>query len=276
MVIDFHTHIFPDRIAKHAIGHLEEQGNMKAFTDGTLFGLKQSMSVNNIDVSVILPVVTKPSQFESVNSYAAEITGKDGIISFGGLHPDSENYKEELDQIKSMGLLGIKLHPDYQATFVDDPKLVRIIQYATELGLTVLLHAGLDIGLPDPIHCPPERAANMLRQIDMDKAKIVLAHMGGYANWDEVEEWLVGKKVWLDTSFCLGKMTDEQFVRIVKEHGADRILFATDSPWSGQGETLKHLKSLNLSRKELERMLHLNAEELLGINAWQILPTKKS
>lgn len=265
MVIDFHTHIFPDRIAAGAIEKLENVGGIKAFTDGTLTGLKKSMKENHIDISVVLPVVTKPSQFDTVNSYAAEITGRDGIISFGGIHPDSEDYREKLDTIKRLGLLGIKLHPDYQDTFINDPRMVRIIQYATDLGLIVIIHAGVDIGLPNPVHCPPERAADMLSMIDNPDARIVLAHTGGWTMWDDVEEFLVGKNVWFDISYSLGTIDEEQFIRIIKNHGADRILFATDSPWGGQKETLERIQKVDLSEEELERILHGNAEELLGM-----------
>ncbi len=265
MIIDFHTHIFPDRIAAKTIEKLEEVGNIKAFTDGTLAGLKRSMMENDINISIVLPVVTRPSQFDTVNSYATEINGKEGIISFGGIHPDIEDYKEKLEEIKQLGLLGIKLHPDYQETYVDDLKMVRIIQYATELGLIVLIHAGLDIGLPDPIHCTPRRAANMLSQIDNENAKIILAHTGGFDLWDEVEEYIVGKNVWFDTSYSFGMIKDEQFVRIVKNHGADRTLFATDSPWGGQRETLEHLRGLDFTEEEIERICYKNALELLGM-----------
>jgi len=265
MVIDFHTHIFPDKIAEKTIKALEGIGKVKAFTDGTLNGLRRSMKESNIDFTVVLPVITKPAQFEAVNTFAAEITGKEGIISLGGIHPDVEDYREKLDIIKGFGLLGIKLHPAYQDTYIDDPKQVQIIRYATEIGLIVVIHAGLDIGLPDPVHCTPQRSANMLSQIDNPNAKIIFAHMGGYDCWDEVEEYLVGQQVWFDTSFTLGKMSDEQFVRIVKNHGADRILFATDSPWAGQKETLEYILGLDLTEEELERVLYRNAAELLGL-----------
>jgi hypothetical protein len=266
MIIDFHTHIFPDNIAEKTIRFLEDEGNTKAFTNGTLNGLKESMKESNIDISVVLPVVTKPSQFETVNSFAASITNKEGIISFGGIHPDTEDYQQKLKKIKDMGLSGIKLHPDYQKTFIDDPKMVRLINEAVSLDLIVLIHAGLDIGLPDPVHCPPDRTANMIKQITDKNDKIVLAHMGGYSMWNDVEKYLVGKNIWLDCSYCLGKMVDEQFVRIVRNHGAERILFATDSPWGGQKETVEYIKKLELTKDELESIFHKAAEELLGLD----------
>ena len=76
MVIDFHTHIFPDAIAEKTIAILEKASGIKADTDGTLNGLLQSMEVTGVDMSVILPVVTKPSQFESVNVFAKQINEK--------------------------------------------------------------------------------------------------------------------------------------------------------------------------------------------------------
>lgn len=263
MVIDFHTHIFPDNIARKSMEFLEEEGNIKAATNGTLGGLKASMAENHIDMSVVLPVVTKPFQFDTVSRFAAEINGRDGIISFGGIHPDMADYKEKLNEIKSLGLPGIKLHPDYQKTFIDDPKMVRIIKYAAELGLIVLIHAGIDIGLPDPVHCPPQRAANMLEQIENMEARIILAHTGGYRLWDEVEEYIVGKNIWLDTSFSLGRISDEQFTRIVKNHGADRVLFGSDSPWDSQREAYESLMKLDFTGEEFERILYRNSLDLL-------------
>lgn len=266
MIIDFHTHIFPDGIAKKSVKLLEEEAHLRASADGTLNGLKESMRENHIDLSIVMPVVTKPSQFVTVNSFAAEINNREGILSFGGIHPDTMNYKEELDTIKKLGLPGVKLHPDYQKTFIDEERIVRIIDYAASIGLIVLIHAGVDIGLPDPVHCPPDRAANMLNRIDRNDAKIVLAHTGGYEQWDEVEEYLTGRNVWFDLSFSFGRISDEQFIRIVSNHGADRILFATDSPWDDQGLTYNHLMKLDFTEEERERILYRNALELLGMD----------
>lgn len=265
MVIDFHTHVFPESIAAVTIKKLEVAGSVNAFTNGTLCGLISSMRECAVDISVVLPVVTRPSQFETVNHYAKQITGKDGIISFGGVHPDSKDYKEELEQIKRMGLQGIKLHPDYQNTFINDVKMIRLIQYAVEIGLIVVIHAGIDIGLPDPVHCTPKLTNDMLCHINKGEGKIVLAHMGGYDMWDDVEKYLVGKEIWFDTSYSLTKMGEEQFLRIVKNHGSDRILFGTDSPWDGQKEGLATINKLDITKEQRTRILGGNAMQLLGL-----------
>lgn len=268
MVIDFHTHIFPDRIAPVTIPHLAKVSGIDAHTDGTAADLRRSMHEAGIDLSVVLPVVTKPSQFESINRFAAEINAQnDRLISFGGIHPACEDIEDKLDHIVALGLKGIKLHPDYQGVFIDDERYVRILQGAIDRDLLISIHAGIDIGLPDPVHCPPDRMRAVLDQLHCDPAhpRIILAHTGGYGQWDEVEALLCGQAVYFDISFTVGYINDEQLVRIIKTHGAERILFATDSPWGSQAATLAHVRALPLSENERDLILRRNALTVLGL-----------
>ena len=266
MIIDFHTHIFPDKIADKTITHLEKCCNTSAYTRGTLDELLTSMKESGVDVSIVLPVVTNPGQFDSINRFAVEVSKVPGILSFGGIHPASENWKEEIDQIAEMGLLGIKLHPDYQREYVDEDRTVRLVQYAIEKGLHIVFHGGVDIGFPDPVHCTPKRTLKMLNQIEQNPGygKIIIAHTGGHLLWDEVEKYLVGKDVLFDLAFNLGKISDEQLCRIVKNHGADKVLFATDSPWDSQKEDVKYFKEMTgLTKEEKEAVFSGNALRLI-------------
>lgn len=268
MIIDIHTHIFPEKIAAGSIAHLESESNIKAATDGTLNGLLQSAKSAGIDCSVVMPVATKPEQFDSVNNYAAWVnencgSGDNKIISFGGIHPDTPDYKEKLKRVKELGLKGIKLHPDYQKTMIDDVKYLNIIEEASRLGLAILVHAGIDIGLPEPVHCPPDRAR---RVIDIVKAeKLILAHYGGYGQWDMVEEYLAGQNVYFDTSFLAGRISEEQFVRIMTNHGVDKILFGSDSPWTAQRESIDFINNLPISDSEKCKIFSENANALLEL-----------
>ena len=264
MVIDFHTHIFPEKIAARTIALLEEKGGLTAATDGTLDGLLHSMEKSGVDLSVVLPVVTKPSQFESIQTFAKSVNeqyaGK--LISFGGIHPDTVDYKKEIDTICELGLPGIKIHPDYQGVMIDDERYVRIIRYADEKGLIILTHAGIDIGMPEPVHCPPDRMRKVLDEVK--PKKMVLAHFGGWKQWEEVYEYLAGENVWLDTAFTHGYIAKEQFLKIYEKHDKSKILFATDSPWSDAKEGIRWIKSLGLSFEETEAILSGNARRLLG------------
>ncbi len=267
MIIDFHTHVFPDKIAIKTIKKLQEISNIKAFADGTADSLVDSMTRAGVDCSINLPVLTKPEQFVSTNRFAVQLNekyqnSKNKIISFGGIHPNSSNYREELKEIKRMGLKGIKLHPEYQGEYIDDIKYMRIIDYASELNLIITIHAGADIGFPDTVHATILRIKRVIREVA--PTKFVLAHFGGWKLWDEVEQYIVGENVYLDTAFLFDFIEQEQFVRMVKHHGSDKILFATDCPWAGQKESIIALKNMQLPSEELEQIFYKNALKLLN------------
>lgn len=272
MIIDFHTHIFPDKIAIPTVeklkGYLCDAGEeCAAYTDGTLASLKASMKKAGVDISVILPVVTNPKQFESINRFSAEKNNTEGIIAFGGIHPDNENPEEKLDFIKSLGLKGIKLHPDYQGTYVNDERYIRIIRHAEKIGLITLIHAGYDVLSPDDIHCTPDRAIDMLTKVEAkENNKIILAHLGGHKGAQENYEKLCSRNVWLDTSYVLDKIPSDMLIRIFEKHGFDKILFASDSPWGSQERFVQTLMSLDISEENKEKIFHKNAEHLFALN----------
>ncbi len=267
MVVDFHTHIFPEKIAARTIEKLEKLANVKAFTDGREESLVASMRQADVDLSVVLPVVTKPEQFRSVNDFAVRLNEKYAdkekrLLSFGGIHPDSPDYKAMLRDIRDLGLKGIKLHPDYQNTYFDDIKYMRIVDYASELGLVSVVHAGVDIGFPDHVRCTVERIRRVLDEVNPQN--LVLAHFGGFGMWAEVEELLAGEKVYLDTAYIFGFIEKDVFLGILEKHGAEHVLFATDSPWSGQRESLEYVRELPVPREQLDQIIGGNAERLLG------------
>lgn len=265
MIIDFHTHIFPDAIAAKTIAALGSKAGVSAATDGTLNGLFDSMNQAKVDLSVIMPVVTKPSQFEHINAFAKSVNEKyDGkLLSFGGIHPDCEDYKGKLNEIKGMGLPGIKIHPDYQGVMIDDVRYMNIIEYANELGLIILTHAGIDIGIPEPVHCPPDRMRKVLDAIKPEK--MVLAHFGGWKQWEEVYEYLAGENVYLDTAFTFGYIEQDMFLKVLEKHDHHKILFATDSPWSSAGKDIQAMRNLPLEQTVIEDMLSNNAKRLLDL-----------
>ncbi|MCI9595129.1 MAG: amidohydrolase family protein [Lachnospiraceae bacterium] len=281
MIIDFHTHVFPEKIAERTLGILAEKSKIAPETDGTVHGLLSSMEEAGVDTSVILPVVTAPKQFASIMRFGLEINEAYGylekswekkkmpkLISFGGIHPDSADYKGELKALAEAGFPGIKIHPDYQGVFFHDIRYLRIISYAQELGLVVVTHAGVDTGLPEPVHCTPGMAVEVLKETEVKK--LVLAHLGGWCCWDELERIydrgiLRKGQIYLDTAFIQRFIQPSQFSSIVQKAGRDHVLFATDSPWSGQKEGVCWLKDQVLPEEDANRIGFWNAAELLGI-----------
>ncbi len=264
MVIDFHTHAFPDKIAERAIASLVKgcKGKYIPCSNGTLKGLTDNMEKFGVDVSVVQPVVTKQSQTVSTNEWARDICS-DKIISFGGIFPHTDDYKRDIDFVCSLGLKGIKLHPEYQQFYVDAPEMLKVYNYALSRGLIILFHAGFDPAFPPPIHSSPKQFADIAKQLR--GGTIIAAHLGGQQQWDDVEKYIVGTDIYIDTSMGFNYYPHDQFLRIVKQHGADKILFGSDSPWSRADEELKTLRSLPLTDDEKSLILHGNAERLLGI-----------
>lgn len=264
MIIDFHTHTFPEKIAKASIESLSKCSGITPHTDGTADGLRRSMEEAGVDLSVILPVVTRPSQFETVNKVAAKICeAGGGLLSFGGIHPDCSDIRQKMREIKNVGLKGIKIHPAYQEVYMDDIRYLRILDAATEQGLIISVHAGVDIGLPEPVYAAVEKILHAVRETKPEK--LVLAHLGGWKEWDAVEELIVLENVYLDTAFLEDYISDEQLLRIIRRHGAERILFGTDCPWSGQRDSIERIRKLPLLEEEQELIFSGNAEKLLGL-----------
>ena len=152
MIIDFHTHSFPDGLAQRAVGALAESAGILNCLNGTVEDLRQSMKNAGIDYSLLLPVVTKPEQQAAINQIAVEFnrhSRETGLLSFGGIHPDNEDYRQILQSLAQNGVKGSKLHPVFQRTYLDDIRYLRIISCACEQDLIVLIHAGYDISHPD-------------------------------------------------------------------------------------------------------------------------------
>ncbi|MDO5134501.1 MAG: TatD family hydrolase [Eubacteriales bacterium] len=269
MVIDFHTHIFPSKVAAKAVPKLAQVIHLTPSMDGTDAGLTASMEKSQVDLSLVLPVVTDPHQFDSILKFAAYIneayqSASPRLLSFAGIHPASQDYKEQLRTISREGFRGIKLHPNYQGFVFDDIRYLRLVYAASELGLSILVHTGYDPYTPNEVFCSPDMILHVLEETA--PPRLILAHMGNNENYEEAEEKLCGKPVYLDTAYSLMHMPEEQFVRMVHLHGAHRILFGTDAPWTSQEECVKKLRDMpGLSTQEKEQILWQNASILLGV-----------
>ncbi len=269
MMIDFHTHIFPERIAEKTISLLAKNACTEPYSNGTAHSLTQRLEEAEVDIGIALPALTSPTQFESVNRFAEGINLEYAdktprIISFAGIHPDCEDIGEKMKQIRKSGFLGVKLHPDYQGRFINDEGYVKILQYAKEYDLIVVTHAGVDGAFRDrAVACTPTLVLDLIKKVP--HSKLVLAHLGANEMLDEVLDKLCGEDVYFDTAYVLRHTPEEDFKKILSRHGADRILFATDSPWSSIKNDVERIRSFSLNKNDEQRIFCDNARRLLGI-----------
>lgn len=264
MIIDFHAHAFPQKIAQKALAELSHRsGGMLPFTEGTVESLVSRTKECGADMCVVLNIATNAHQQSSVNNFAVSQLEIEGVIPFGSVFPDAPDAVEELYKIKESGLKGIKLHPDYQSFFVDDERYFGLYNTAAKLGLITVFHSGIDIGYPKPVHCTPERLSRAL--CAFEGAPVVAAHFGACQQWEEVLEHLCGKDVYFDTAVCYSRLSPYTAHEIIDAHGIDKILFGSDMPWSSTENEIRFIRSLDLSQEDTDKVFSENAKKLLRI-----------
>ncbi|HAX62162.1 MAG TPA: amidohydrolase [Elusimicrobia bacterium] len=264
MIIDFHTHAFPDKLAARAIAKLTYPSKIKPSFDGTVSGLLKSMDAAGIEKSVVLNIATKPSQTDNIIKWCTEIKSE-RIIPFASIHPENKKPGDLIKKISSEGLPGIKLHPMYQNFYLDDEEMFFIYEAIAKNNLILLLHTGFDIAYPADRKADIKRLRKVI--LKFPKLKIVAAHTGGWRMWDEVLRFLAGLDIWIETSMTLKYIEDKKiFLEILKKHPSDKIMFGTDTPWSSQLEEVKLMQGLrDISEDLKEKIFSGNAKKLLDL-----------
>ena len=263
-VIDFHVHTFPDAIAERAVKKLADISGITPSTDGTVGATLPVLRHARVDTGVSLNIATSPKQMHTINDHAAVLNRELGgrLISFGSVHPDAPDAVEELRRIKQLGLPGIKLHPDYQGFMVDEERLFPIYEMCGELGLPIVFHAGWDCYSPELIHNPPARSARVAKLFP--RTRMVLAHLGGLKQWDEVERHLCGlENVYFDTAIIASHIDPAQAVRVMRNHPADHVLLGSDCPWEDPAVSVAFIENLPVSERRKRQILGENAQRLL-------------
>ncbi len=262
MVIDFHTHCFPEKLADRAISTLSYAAGVNPNFNGSPSGLMKSMDKSGVDVSVVLNIATNTKQQTAVNNFAAELNSE-RLICFGSVHPDAENVFDELERVKDMGLLGVKFHPEYQKFFVDEDRMKPIYNKISSLGLITVFHAGWDVGFDKPYHCMPE---HLQKALGWFSSPVVAAHWGGFCCWDKVIDTLCGiENLYIDTSMGYSAVPKPMAEQIIEKHGIDKMLFGSDNPWLDPALEMVQVNALDLNEEEKNKIYYLNAQKLLGI-----------
>lgn len=267
MRIDFHTHLFPDKLSGKALAKLAAVSGLAPQTDGTLAGTLKKLDEWGIDRALTLHIATAPGQEKNVNRFAASVSQETGgrLLAFGSVHPESPDALELLGSFKELGLKGVKLHPDYQGFEADERRLYPLYERISGLKLPCCFHMGYDPLSPTHFHATPAMLARVHR--DFPKLTLILAHMGGMNLWEEVEEHLIGKDLYLDTAMAAGSLSPRLAERMISRHGAEWVLFGSDCPWQDSETAARLIESLAISEDKKEQIFSGNAIRLLGWEA---------
>lgn len=259
-VIDFHAHAFPDALAERAIPQLEEEGDIKAALDGKVSSLLRSMDRFGIEKSVLCSIATRPEQFKPILRWSKDVASE-RLVPFPSIHP-RDPAADNVRIVREEGLKGIKFHPYYQDFHLDEEAMLPIYEAAERLGLIFVVHTGFDLAFERIRRADPARIIKCLERFP--RLKFVTTHLGAWEDWDEVRKHLLGRPIYMETSFSLSLIGPEKARELILAHPADRLLFGTDSPWEDQGEALRQIKALGLGAALEERLLCRNAEALLS------------
>jgi predicted TIM-barrel fold metal-dependent hydrolase len=248
-IIDVHTHVFPEKIAMRAVSNVGNYYSIEMGENGTAEGLIKSAF--DLDAKFVISSAALKVEnvrhgndflFECVKSYPER------FIPLGSVHQDMEydDIKNELEYIKSKGGRGLKLHPDFQNFKIEDTKMFGIYQLASDLALPILFHVGDE----NTVNSTP-KALRFVADKFPD-LEIIAAHMGGYRAWDESDEYLVGSRVYMDTSDALLVLSPERVFDMINRHGADKVMFGSDFPLKGTYNAYEEFDRLPLSKEQKE------------------------
>ena len=262
MIIDAHMHVWPDHIADAM--QSQRPSGMPLRFDGKLSGLLRTMDETGIDKGLALGVGIKASVVARTNEFIGTVP-RDRLVPMGTVHPDLP-VEENMRSLKDNGIVGVKLHPLFQALSLSDPRVRDILAALSEEGMPVISHVGA--GGDDEAN---ERGApDALRRLadDLPDLKLIACHYGGYHRLEEAEEHVVGSRVVLETSWppTLADLEKERLVAIIRRHGADRVVFGSDWPMADPGAEIAAIRDLGLTKDEEDGIVGDNLARILAID----------
>ena len=273
MIIDFHSHDFPDDVAARAMRVMckQTEGVLWPSGDGTMTNHLDSMEKAGVDKAVLCQIATKPRQWEfilrrSVAIMSGELgeRAKRRLVPFGSVHADDPDAPAHIAEFAASGVKGIKFHPYYQDFSLADPKVLPIFRKIAELGLVVECHSGVDVSwVNERGKCGPGEIAALMDAVP--DLKFVAAHLGGCFRYpSHATDVLLKRGVYIDTSSLAFRWHYDEEMRLLRSWPRDRILFATDFPWVDYGEAIAHVRSVR-DPSDHSAIFSDNARRLLGL-----------
>ncbi|MCL2707744.1 MAG: amidohydrolase family protein [Defluviitaleaceae bacterium] len=260
-IINVHSHVYPDKIAVRASEGTGAFYGVKMRHDGSVKNLLETGRRAGIYRHVVCSVATSPEQVRAINGFISQTASSHAeFVGFAAMHPDVDDFRREIEDIIDSGLRGIKLHPDFQKFCADDDKMDALYG-AAEGKLPILFHAG-DARYD---YSGPKRLARVAKKFP--GLVVILAHFGGYTEWDDAERILagLGENVYFDTSSAISFIGRDRARRLIEVYGENRVLFGVDYPMWDPVEEMERFESLCLSDETREKILYKNAAALLKL-----------
>lgn len=259
-ITDSHAHIFPQKIALKASGATGKFYGIEMHHDGMAHTLSKKLSEAGISRALVCSPATTPHQVESINDFIAEKCKKyPEFFGVATLHPDTEDSAKEIDRIESLGLHGVKYHPDFQRFAIDDEKMFTTYALLERKKIPVLFHTGdkrYDFSGPRRLMRVIEKFPDLI---------CIAAHFGGYSEWEYAWEYPKHKNLYFDTSSSLWVMKPDEALAFIDKFGAEQFMFGSDFPMWTPAEELSRFLKLGLTEETNAQILNGTFESLFGI-----------
>ena len=259
-IADAHAHIYPGKIAEKASANVGSFYGISISNIGYPHALIESGDKIDVLKYLVCSVATTPRQVESINSFIIEKCQKyDKFLGFATLHPEQDDWGNEIERVAELGLRGVKFHPDFQTFNIDEPKMLPVYRKIEQAGLPILFHMGDE----RYDYSSPQRLYNLMQQLP--ELTCIAAHFGGYECWGDAAKYLLHKNIYFDTSSSLWKLSPDKARGLIHHFGANQMMFGTDFPMWNHTDELERFLNLELPEAENERILHGTFEELFKI-----------
>ena len=266
MIIDFHTHIYPQAVAAKILPAAKRKLKVAVPGTGGPDDLCRMMQSGDVSRSVLLPLAKGCHDVPGLNDWVhAAASENHELIAFGAVHPLMENLDEELDRLAARGVRGVKMMPLLQQVYPDDPHCFKLCQELVDRDMILIAHAGRDPLDRPEVYGTPERFAAVAESFP--DLKLVLAHLGGLRMWDAVRRHLLpaGGNVFFDTAYVSFYMEPREIRELIMDIGPERVMFGSDYPWEEPGRAAEIIRGLDLSVAEEDAIFYRNAAGLLGL-----------
>ena len=261
MIVDAHCHVWPDHIAPRVLAG--RPADLDPVHDGTIDGLRRTMDAAGVDHAMCLGVANVARTVERTNEFIGSLD-RSRFTPFGTVHPDLP-VEVNLKSLRDNGIRGVKLHPMFQDLSLADPRVLDLLRALAGEGVTVIAHVG------EAGEGAGDRAASRHARAALDQVpdlRLITCHFGGYRRLDEAEEFLVGSRAVLETSWPprLSDLDADRVRRIIDRHGADRVVFGSDWPMADPAAEIAAVRSLGLDAAREQAILGGNLARLLGLD----------
>jgi len=285
MIFDSHAHIFAPAVVENVSRLNGLAASLSLDIDGARrrldkAALKREARSSGIKGCLLLPTAPVDGVRKMNDRFIGIVEGEEGLVTAGTLHPAAPGMDEELDRLSSRGIRALKFSSFSQGFDLASREAFRLLENIRARNLSgetffvvldTFYQADIYFGVPREHVTTPEklgRLASIFPEIDF-----VGAHMGGLAApWREIARHIIPRtNLYLDTSNASHVLTREQFLRMLRLHGSERILFGTDWPWFGYAEEVPRIQGLlseaGFSLEEQSLVFSGNITRLLGKGA---------